>query len=284
MRALRSINIVGFLCLATATLLSSPAEAARLELGASTQGWYRNRDGFNIRFFAQPSNGSVYPTFIGSYNDPDSGLINYNSYFVFDVGTTDQRPITKATLRLPVKQYFSSELSETIALFDVNTPAADLIGTPFSLENFEDLGSGEKFGSRTIEIANVLDQDEDTVITRMIDIALNAAAIREIEQAIRGVGQFAIGASLESLDGTPFIFSTGIEGTEGLTFSDGQRSYPAQFSEETIRELLEAESPATLILETADPVEPIGVPESSATVGLGLLGLGWTLQRSRKKP
>jgi hypothetical protein len=226
----------------------------------------------------------VYPTFIGSYDDPDSGLFNYNSYFVFDVGSTDRLSISKATLRLPIKQYFSSESSETIALYDVQAPASDLIGTPFSLANFQDLGNGQSFGSQTIQLAQAPDADEDTVITQTIDISLNKAAIKEINQAAQASGQFAIGASLKSLDGTPFIFSTGSEGTEGLTFSDGRRAYPKQFSEETIDDLLASEGPAILILETEAPVKHVGVPEASTTLGVGLLGLGWTVRRLLKRP
>lgn len=280
MSALRSISVASGLSLIMATLLSGPAKAAIFTLGASTQGWYRDRDGLNIRFFSQPSRGSIYPSFIGSYDDPFFGVFNYNSYFIFDVSNVAS-PVEKATLRLPIKQYFSNEKTEEISLFDVEASPAALVNNFVSLANYEDLGSGVKFGQQTLMVTQPPRADEETILLSFIDIALTAAGISAINQAIQGSGQFALGASLTSLNNSPYIFSTGAEATEGISFADGQRTYP-QFPDQADA-LAAFEFPGTLLLDTNPPDDPRAVPEPSSILTLGILGTALALSAAQKQ-
>jgi hypothetical protein len=280
MRASCSTTVASFFGVITVALLNVPAEAATTILGARTQAWYRDRDGLNIRFFSEPATDSVYPAFVGAYDDPDFGIFNYNAYFAFDVGSLTPQ-VTGAILRLPVKQYFSSNTTETIAVFDVGASVEDIVNTPFSLANYEDLGSGVEYGRQTVSVDAPLSDDADTILLSFIEVPLSEAAVFAINQAIRGSRQFALGVTLASLDGSPFIFSTGAEATEGLSFSDGRREYP-QFPDRE-EELTDYEIAAELVFQIPAPEDPTAIPESSSTVGLGLLSLGFVAKRLWKR-
>lgn len=280
MRASRSITVASFLGLVTTALLTGPVAAATLTLGASTQAWYRNRDGLNIRFFAAPSKDSIYPAFVGSYDDPDFGLFKYNSYFVFDLDDVEST-IQGAKLRLPIKQYFSSKTTEEIAVFDVEASVEEIVNTPFSLRNYEDLGDGVEYGRQAVMVNQSLTDDEDTILLTSVEVKLSTAAIQAINTAINGAGKFAVGVSLASLDGSPYIFSTGAEGTEGVSISDGAREYP-QFGDRA-EDLANYEIPAELILEKSPPEDPKAIPEPTSILGFSLLGLGFATSRVWKR-
>ena len=280
MRTPCSVTIMSLLGLATVALLSDPAEAVSMALGASSQAWYRDRDGLNIKFFSEPATESVYRAFVGSYDDPDFGLFHYHSYFIFDVGDVTA-PVQSATLRLPIKQYFSSKTTEEIAVFDVEASADNLLNTPFSLENYEDLGSGIEYGRQALSIDQPLANDDDTILLSFIDVTLSDMAVQAINQAIERTEQFAVGVSLASLDNSPYVFDTGIEATEGISFADGVREYPR--FEERADELAAYEFPAELIFDRVDSKEPTAIPESSSVIGIGLLGIGFVIARSLKR-
>lgn len=295
MRAFCSITIAS-VGIAIATCLSSSAAAATLELGASTQGWYRDQDGLNIRFFEPPSEGGVYPTFVGSYFDPrcfesirqeapNCGLpFNFNAYFVFDLrGVT--HPIGSAKLRLPVKQFISTSTTETITLRALeNTSTGQLLSTINDLDIYDDLADGAILGQQTITLSDRPKTASDTIINRIIDIDLTAG-LGLINQAIQeGSGLFSFGATLETAGDSPFKFFRGPEQTDGLSFADGDREYPSSvYTDHEIQALRDAEGPAILVLEEKRSSEPKPVPEPTSAVSIALMGLGLAAYFRRRR-
>jgi hypothetical protein len=270
-----------------------------LELGASTQGWYRNQDGLNIRFFSDPSEGAVFPTFVGSYFDPrcfeeigqvppNCGLpFEFNSYFVFDLGGLTA-PIESATLRLPVKQFISTSTSETITLRALErTSTSQLLSTIGSIDIYDDLGDGAIIGQQTITVPEPPETASDTIITRIIDIELTDTDL--INDAIEESKILSFGATLETAGDSPFEFFPGPESTEGLLFSDGDRDYsdpnsPDIYTDAEILALRDAEAPAILVLKEKPPAEPKAVPEPTSALSISLIGFVLAYYRRRRSP
>ena len=119
---------------------------------------------------------------------------NYHSFDLSGLSGT----ITGATLRIYVDSansatgapYQSSELSETINLFDVNTPADVLLdpdsNTSLADLAYADLGTGNSYGSLVVNST-----DADTYI----DVVLNAQAVIDLNAAV-GSGSWSVGGAL----------------------------------------------------------------------------------------
>ena len=263
MRASRFRGIIGSLSIVAATFVSSPVEAATLVLGASTQAWY-SQGGFNLAVFGNQSS-PIFNTFTGVQDS-----VEFRSYFVFDVGSITS-PIASGTLQLYQKRYYSSVSTETITLYDVTTPTTTLVSTQGTAA-FDDLGSGEVYGSGTIN-ADPPQNDLDNFVGEYFEVVLTQAAIDGINQAVAESEDFAIGIMLSSIDDTPYSFTTVQRQTEGVLFSGG--------STDPLQEL---EFPAQLILVEADPEPPLAVTEPSAIVGfVSVLFLGALVKNGRSR-
>ncbi|MEM0979296.1 MAG: hypothetical protein AAGH78_03380 [Cyanobacteria bacterium P01_H01_bin.58] len=236
MKASLFTKITSFLAGASVLILASSAQAATISVEAISQGWYNE--------IADIPNDRVN-TFTGIFNnetdDPSNGApgedIEHRSYFAFDVGTSSM-PIESATLRLFHETYFSSVLSEEITLFDVETSTADLINRNESVDQalaiYDDLGSGSTYGSTVIssETAGWVSVQE------WLEIELSAAAITDINEALATSGDFSVGISLTSLDGTSFRVP-GIGQAEAVSFSNGSFFTPAQLVLEGVKSVPE---------------------------------------------
>ncbi|MBI3432458.1 MAG: PEP-CTERM sorting domain-containing protein [Hydrogenophilales bacterium] len=132
-----------------------------------------------------------------------------NNYFLFDVSGLGNQ-ITAATLRvynpdMPLSPgapfgYTSSDPTENYALFDVSTDfysaptggtnhvAGYAIGSSTGQAIFNDLGTGQSYGSHTASLADN---------GRFIEISLNASGLADLNAS---GGIFAIGGSITTLD------------------------------------------------------------------------------------
>lgn len=268
MQAVRPSHLLGALCLITATVWGGVAEAATLILGASAQSRY---DAFGTDLFAIDGRQSLP---VGNTLTGFRDGLEYRSYFVFNVSSVSQ-PVAGAKLRLLNKRYYSTENRETIALFDVDTPAPVLVGGYRRRDIFRDLGEGKVYGTQTL-VQTPPQTDFDNLVESYFEVTLTGAAIADINQAVTaGDRFFSIGVKLAEPEmESPYIFScetadgrpipgcklTGLS-VEGVVFSGGATD-PRQVTE----------VPGQLILDLADPPPYTGVPESSKV--LSLLGLG----------
>lgn len=162
-------------------------------LGAVGQGWWDN-SGF------QYSGNQNY------FTGRDSYSIDHNSYYVFDLSTLSL-PVTGAHLQLYNPDYYSSDPTENLGIFDVSTPISVLeTGGSGQTDIFNDLGSGANYGNQSVSLA-----DDG----QYVDITLNDLAIAAINANYGG--QIAFGGSLTTLSGSApqFIFGgTGYGGVQ----------------------------------------------------------------------
>lgn len=263
MKARCLINCSGLLSLVTVVAWCGSVEAATMVLGASNQSRY---DEFGIDFVA------VYPDATQPANTLTGFLngVENRSYFVFDVSSITS-PVVGATLRLLNKRYYSTENSETIELFDVSTPTDELVGGFQRTDIFDDLGSGDSYGSATL-VANPPQNDFDNLVEEFFEVTLTPAAIADIQNAATaGNGLFALGIKLQDDSfGSPYVFQTGRrigQPVEGTVFSGGP------FDPEGI------EVPGELILELDDSKPPTGVPEPSTAFGLLALTMAGVMRK-----
>jgi len=175
-------------------LLTSIASASvTVTLNPTVRGWYESAGDNN----AEPT--ANYLT--GSYG------LEHRSFFVFNLnGLTG---ITSATLKLyqPSTGYYSPNgFAQTLFLYNVTTPATQLIAGTNSTAIFNDLGSGTSYGNRDYTPA-----DNNTFTT----LVLNAAGLNDANAA--GGGYFSVGGALPINANTGFIF-----GDSQISLSDTQ--------------------------------------------------------------
>lgn len=146
-------------------------------------------------------------TFTGSL---DSN--SYNSYFTFDLRGLAQN-VQGATLLLEQENYFGTDRSEQISVWDVSTDASTLEanGLPRNTAIFDDLQSGSRYASLT-----VYPSDVGSVLT----IQLNAAAIANINAA-RG-GFFSVGVHLDTPSGAVTHVGEGVRFSESAEYRTHQ--------------------------------------------------------------
>ncbi len=131
-----------------------------------------------------------------------AGENDFRNFFVFDLSNVPG-PVLGATLLLfnPEQGFFSDTGSEEYQVADVITPVGELIGGFGGLDAWEDLGTGEIYGSY---LATAADAD------RIVRIDLNDAALVALSGA---EGLFAFGGRITTLNDqadeeTLFAFTT----------------------------------------------------------------------------
>ncbi len=104
--------------------------------------------------------------------------------------------VSTATLRLFNPEvsaflhgYVSPDPTETLNIYDVTTPAADIIGNTAGLAGFADLGSGTLYGTRAVSAG-----DNGTII----EIPLNSSGVNALNA---GTGLFVLGGTLGTISG-----------------------------------------------------------------------------------
>ena len=176
--------------------LAVVGRAEALTFDAVDRGWYMD-DGKH-----DTSNKN---TFTGlSY-----GLDVSHSFFIFDL-TTLASPVVSGVIDLELESYYGTDPTETFTLFDVlTTPVSDLSmsyssGSATGQSIFSDLGSGNVYGSATVN---------STDVGSLISLSLSAQAIADINSS---TGLFAVGVAVNE----PFSSSSLVEGVRFSTLSD----------------------------------------------------------------
>ena len=109
---------------------------------------------------------------------------------------------TSATLRLfnpevsaTLHGYVSPDPTETLNIYEVTTTAADVTGNTAGLAGFDDLGSGQLYGTREVSAL-----DNGTVV----EVVLNDAAVAAMNSA---TGLFLVGGALGTIGtGDQYVF------------------------------------------------------------------------------
>jgi hypothetical protein len=208
--ALRSL--AGF---ALAASLAAPASAQTFD--ASSRGWY-NQNGVH--------NATNLNTLVGQGTATD----RFRSFFVFDLATLS-RPAGSGVLRLELEAFMGPDAFEHVAVYDVSTPASDLVLSQTGRSDiYADLGGDVLYGAVLATPADV---------GSVLEIPLSPEAIAAINLA-RG-GRFAVGVSVETL--------RLLRGSEGVRFSLA--------AESRVHQLVLADAPASL---SVDPSMAFHVP------------------------
>ena len=194
---------------------------------------------------AQNGSNRTYLTGFTAFN------LELRSFFLFDP-TGLSSTLSAARLVIPntsslsfASPYSSPDLSETLALFDVSTPAGLLTSTSFAgtpeavagQQVFDDLGTGVRYGERSISPA-----DSGSPFS----IELNDAGLTALRTAISENQLFALGGALTSID--------------GLNLADPPTQQIFGFT---------GSGPVSLQVDVA----PVPEPASLTLIGLGVAGL-----------
>lgn len=161
--------------------LSAAQAATAVSIDSYDNGWVNNR--------GQGSKGNTN-TATGLYRGN-----TYASYYLFDLTDLMGKDLEKATLvfRACNGRYQSTNSSETLNLFDVTTDAKVFETKPGQKSLFNDITSGERYGSTTVGGKYRSSMPELTV-------SLNSVALRDLNSVLKGsTSEFAIGASLDAV-------------------------------------------------------------------------------------
>lgn len=142
--------------------------------------------------------------------------LQYHSFFIFDLAGFSGQAYDSATLRfyMPVDGVGLAEPTRMFELYDVITPAVDLMSGAGGVAAFQDLGSGVLLGATVIS-----ESDEGT----LVDVALNAKGVLALNQALNGDGLFVVGGRLAVPPGSEeFIFALTNLGSEVTSIRLGQ--------------------------------------------------------------
>jgi len=160
-------------------LLAGQATAA---INTTDRGWYDSTG------FHDPNN-AIYIS--GGLDNEETDPVLFRSFFYFNLsGVTGT--FSSATFEAfnPVDGYQSPDATETLRLFDVSTPLADLLSGGVNKVNaYNDLGSGTEFGFATVSAANN---------SSIVSFNLNPAGLAAVNAAVAGNGVFVIGGALEA--------------------------------------------------------------------------------------
>lgn len=209
----------------------------------------------SFHFESPAQEHKLYPIGNHNLNNPflGTGNIERRAYFVFNVANVSTA--VSAKLRIWGWQpsqanvnsgvYSSPDPSETVGLFEVQTPASEVIGAPFNdkfnhqvdVPIWTDLGDGLSYGERVFSLADATTDlvpspttDPNTDCTRpeggpcgkWLEFDLNANAIAAINAAS---GQWTIGAALTTIDETPSVKEWTNNGVI-VDLSPSKSSYP----------------------------------------------------------
>jgi hypothetical protein len=135
-----------------------------------------------------------------------SSIRNFFSFNLAALNLTNQQ-VASATLQLRRFGYTGTDLNETVAFYDVSTPAATLNNnTGVNAGIFNDLGSGASYGSVTVAQAGTTSE--------MISVSLNGAALADITAVATASGYFSIGGSCLTCTAGQNVFS--VSGSTGI--------------------------------------------------------------------
>ena len=222
---------IGLSALFLVSVCSAPCHAAIITLDAIDSGSYQ-ASGLH--------NPSIENYLTGIF------LTEHRSFVLFDLSSIEGA-IRSATLRLfnpEVSEflhgYVSPDPTETLNIYDVTTSPTAITGNTAGVGGFEDLGSGELYGSRVVSAA-----DNGFVV----EIILNTAALADLNSA---GGLFLFGGGLGTLSGAAdqHVFGFSMAGF----VSDHTRQ---------------------LVLD----VQSVPEPSLLVPMALAMLGLGWRERR-----
>jgi len=156
----------------------------------------------------------------------------HRNFLAFDLAPVSGT-IRSATMRLfnpEVSQflhgYDSPDPTETLNVYDVTTPAADILGNTAGVNGFADLGSGVLYGTRTVSVA-----DNGIVI----EIALNSSAIAAMNAA---PGLFLLGGAIGTIDGP----------ANQHVFGFSMASFVPDHTRELVLDIAEVPEPSSAVL------------------------------------
>lgn len=168
------------------TFSTSDSRFHDFDVTDNNQGWWSNFD----------SNHDANDNYVTGFTTfgilVKGGPTEFRSFFTFDLSTLDLagQVLLSATLEIVRAEYNSSDPSETVALFDVSTPAAALNNNDgINLAIFNDLGSGTIYGSFGVP-------EYTASSTERLAFHLNTAALADIASAAGGF--FSIGGAVQS--------------------------------------------------------------------------------------
>lgn len=187
MRFMKPAKSVCLSLIAVACLGWGPVTAEAEEFNLSARGFYLS-SGFHIEF---------YDGYLTGWESGIESGIEYRSFFVFDIPeSTEFEEGATLSLWMPVGGFSSNQSFETITAWEVLTPVADLLTSWDEGDEgkviFEDLGSGEIYGSTTVMA---------TETGAYFTMVLNATAVAALNASAGN--PFAFGVSMTSLVAGP---------------------------------------------------------------------------------
>lgn len=189
--------------IATAFLVAFGAGSARADLlNSINRGWYESDGTTETSFLINGSPNNSYIAGRACYFDDITGALlghyEFRNFFVFDL-TGRTTPVTAASLKLYIPLdpasgsgaigYQSPFPSDVYTVYDVSTPLSTLQGSVNSVAAYNDLGSGNIFGTRVVTPPD---------IATKITIELNAAGLAALNANLGGY--FVVGGALTTID------------------------------------------------------------------------------------
>lgn len=186
-------------------VLSSLGNAATIDLDAQNRGWYdetgRHISG-NLNYFAGRT-----------FNVELDRFLDYHNFFVFDLPTVAD-PLVGATLVVESGEVPPMDgETRTYSTYSVSTSPTTLGSEEDSVAIFEDLGSGDLYGSHTFDSYISIEDTETWSIT------LSEEAVASISAALGGT--WAVGGAVSDLE-TDDRWFYAFGGSQDIPLSDTQ--------------------------------------------------------------